>query len=136
MPRLTGMRTMLEANSVKETVDFYEKRLGFSCTGTWGHDMSEPTWCNLTRDGISLMFSHTEPHEHDDGTVHEAHTPEMSGSIYLYADDIDAMYESMKQRGNEFEWEPSTWDHGMRDFGLRDCNGYLLIFGMPVASGG
>jgi uncharacterized glyoxalase superfamily protein PhnB len=133
MPRLTSLRTMLAANDLNETIAFYRDRLGFECTSSWGHDMSQPTWCNLSRDGISIMFSKAEDaHTHDDGSSHEAEIPGMTGSIYFNVDDVDGLFESLRPTVDQFEWEPTSWDHGMRDIGVRDPNGYLLVFATPL----
>ena len=127
---------MLIANDLGETIAFY-KRLGFECTGMWtppGHDDGQPVWCEVGRDGVSLMFNKgdPEPHDHGDGVMH-ADVPEMSGSIYINVDDVDAYFADLRYAVDEFEWEPDSFPHGMREFALRDCNGYLLIFGAPAA---
>ncbi|HVM09952.1 MAG TPA: VOC family protein [Acidimicrobiales bacterium] len=129
MARLTQLRTMLDARSIPETVAFYE-RLGFELVNTFGGD--PPTWAQVARDGIRLMFNAAEPHVHDDGEVH-SHEPSMSGSIYLDADDVDALYDELRPRVERVVMEPTTREHGMREFAVEDPNGYLLIFGAPVA---
>jgi uncharacterized glyoxalase superfamily protein PhnB len=135
MPRLTQLRTMLVANDLDETIAFYE-RLGFACVGTWTppeHDDGKPVWCQLERDGVRLMFNHVgEAHDHGDGVLH-VDLPEMSGSIYLDVDDVDALFEEIKTRHTEFAWEPADFPHGMREFALHDCNGYMIVFGTHLA---
>jgi uncharacterized glyoxalase superfamily protein PhnB len=134
--KINELRTMLTASDLVETIEFYTGRLGFSCTGSWGHDQAKPTWAEVSRDNVSLMFSQpdTTPHEHDDGEMHshEAETPAMTGSIYLNVDDVDALFAEVQPKVEKFEWEPETFIYGMREFGLRDNNGYLLIFGAPT----
>lgn len=131
MPRVTSIRPMLETKDLAATIAFWCTGLGFACIDTWGHDPERPTWCCLARDGASLMFSVAADHTHDDGTVHEAHDPTMTGSIYLNVDDADAMFAALGQ-GVVPEWGPKSWDHGMRDFGVRDPNGYLVVIGAPI----
>ena len=121
---------MLEATSIPETVSFYE-RLGFTLIGSMGDDPAKPTWCQVKRDNVALMFTWSEPHEHDDGELH-SHEPAMAGSLYINVDDVDALFEEFRPALDEVEWEPETFPYGMRDFGVRDPNGYLLIFGSPV----
>jgi uncharacterized glyoxalase superfamily protein PhnB len=136
MARLTQLRTMLIASDLEETVAFY-KRLGFDCTGLWtppGHDDGKPVWCEVERDDVRLMFNKgdPEPHDHGDGVMH-ADVPTMSGSIYINVDDIDALFAELRPQLDTVEWEPDDFPHGMREFAVRDCNGYLLIFGAPAA---
>ncbi|HZN13166.1 MAG TPA: VOC family protein [Acidimicrobiales bacterium] len=135
MAKLTELRPMLIANDLTETIGFYTSRLGFECTGMWtppDHEDGVPVWCQVVRDGVALMFNKgdPEPHEHENapGLIH-ADVPEMSGSIYINVDDVDALFAELQPTVETFEWEPATFPHGMREFALRDCNGYLLVFG-------
>ena len=125
---------MLVAFDLDETIAFYEG-LGFECINTWtppDHDDGKPVWCQVMRDGIRLMFNKvSEPHDHGDGVLH-VDEPALSGSIYLDADDVDALYAEWKD-GHTFEWEPADFPHGMREFALRDPNGYILVVGAPVS---
>ena len=52
--------------------------------------------------------------------------------LYIDVDDADALYAEAKEAGGKFEQEPTTQPYDMRDFSLRDPNGYLLIFGSPA----
>jgi catechol 2,3-dioxygenase-like lactoylglutathione lyase family enzyme len=136
MPRLQELRTMLTSPDLEETIAFYG-RLGFECTGKWvppDHDDGIPVWCEVARDGVALMFTKgdPEPHDHGDGVMH-ADVPELSGSIYLNVDDVDAYFAELRDKIDEFEFEVADFPHGMREFALRDNNGYLLMFGAPTA---
>ena len=73
------------------------------------------------------MFTWSPPHDHGDGDVH-SHEPALAGAIYCYPDDVDALAEEYKGKV-DFEFGPQTMIYGMREFGVRDPNGYLLIFG-------
>ena len=130
MPRLTQLRTILTATDLDQTIAFY-KRLGFECIGAFGEP--EPVWCQVQRDTVRLMWNKgdPEPHDHGDGVMH-ADVPEMSGSIYIDVDDVDALFVELRDQVDTFEWEPANFEHGQREFALRDCNGYLLIFGAPT----
>ena len=136
MARLTQLRTLLTANDLSETIAFYE-RLGFECIGTWvppGHDDGKPVWCQVARDDVKLMFNQgdSEPHDDGDGVMH-VHEPGMEGYIYLDVDDVDALFADVKSVVHEFEHELADQPHGMREFALRDPNGYQLIFGAPTS---
>lgn len=131
MARLTQIRTMLDARSIADTVAFYE-RLGFEPAGTFGDGPDGPTWAQVQRDGVRLMFNLAVPHEHDDGDVH-AHEPALSGAIYIDTDDVDALFAEVRPRLGGVINEPTTRPHGMREFAVEDPNGYLVIFGAPVA---
>jgi catechol 2,3-dioxygenase-like lactoylglutathione lyase family enzyme len=135
MATLQLLRSMLNVDSIAETIAFYEGKLGFRCIGTWGEDADKPTWCQMQRDDVRLMFTHSEPHTHDDGEVH-VDEPALGGSLYINVDDTDALFEEFKPTIEGFEWEPQTFPHGMREFALRDCNGFLLVFGQEAPAEG
>ncbi|HUQ39496.1 MAG TPA: VOC family protein [Acidimicrobiales bacterium] len=132
MARLTKLRTMLSADDLDATVAFYRDRLGFTCIGTWGQDPAEPTWCQVARDDVALMFTLNVPHDHGDGEGMHSDDPALSGSIYLNVDDVDALWAEVEPRLDGFEWEPTDFPHAMREFGITDPNGYLLIFGQDI----
>ena len=134
MTTLQFLRPMLDVDSIAETIAFYEGKLGFTCTATWGHEPDKPTWCELQRDGVRLMFTHGEPHTHDDGEVH-VHEPALGGSLYINVDDVDELFAELKGKIEGFEWEPKDFPHGMREFALPDCNGFLLVFGHGIGDG-
>lgn len=134
MPTIHNLRTMLEVNDPDETIAFYEKVLGFKCVGKMGHEEGgKPYWFQVRRGDVWLMFTWSEPHEHEPGEEH-SHEPALSGALYINVDDADALYAEVKAAGAKFEQEPTTQPYEMRDFSLRDPNGYFLIFGSPVQS--
>lgn len=71
-----------------------------------------------------------------------AHTgesaPAFTGSLYITCDDVDAMWQRVKDRVTACH-PIEDFDHGMREFGIIDNNRYLLQFGPsagPEAPGG
>ena len=45
----------------------------------------------------------------------------------MFVDDVDAMAARLQGRVT-FEWGPETQDYGLRELGIRDDNGYYLVF--------
>lgn len=131
MTRFQALRPMLEVRDLTETIAFYRDKLGFELLATMGEDPSQPTWCHLRRDDVGLMFTWSPPHDHDDDDDH-SHEPALGGSLYFTVADVDALHEEWKSKVDNFDWAPETQEYGMRDMGLVDPNGFLLIFGTPV----
>ena len=52
------------------------------------------------------------------------------GSVYVFVDNVDALYEELSERGARILKAPQTYDHGMRDFDIQDLDGNQLGFGM------
>lgn len=105
----------LLARDMSETLAFY-RSLGFRISGG-GVDTG---WLELTRDEASLQF-------YSDPPVSTPTSPIMSGTIYFYPSSVDALAAEWKERV-KFEWGPEVMDYGMREFGIRDPNGYYLAF--------
>ena len=112
----------LLAKDIGETRAFYEK-LGFALSGAHP-DERNTTWIELQRDGVTLQF-------HSDPPGNTPSEPVCSGTFYLFPQSVDALAEEF--RGNvEFAWGPEVMSYGMREFGIRDPNGYFLAFTEPA----
>jgi len=54
--------------------------------------------------------------------------PTMTGSLYFNTDNVDQIWEELKDKVT-VEYPIEDFEYGMREFAIRDCNGYLLQFG-------
>jgi len=61
--------------------------------------------------------------------------PTITGQLYCYPPDVDALWAELRDKA-EVASPIADWDHGMREFQIRDCNGYILRFGQETAHGG
>ena len=114
---------MLETRDLRRTIDYYTGTLGFALDATWPFE-GEPTWCRLVAGDVVLMFM-TPDEERAEVS------PEITGQLYCYPPDVDALWEAL--RGKVEVVSPlADWDHGMREFQVRDCNGYVLRFGQEI----
>lgn len=98
-----------------QTISFYVEVLGFRCESDSGE------WAMLVRDGAAVMLSMPNAHEGDVA-------PAFTGSLYIETDDVDALWESVRDRARVC-YPPEDFDYGMREFGIYDNNGYLIQFG-------
>ena len=110
--RLRSLVPMLQSGDLQRTIDWYQSVLGFRCTGR------EEGWCRLERDGVTLTF------------MRNAHLgePHATATQYIYVDDLDALWNSIKDR-IKAEWGPEDMPYGMMEFAIKDPDGYLLSFG-------
>lgn len=124
MPNIgTRLVPSLLVKDLTETLQFYERVLGFRVTGRYSDDRCPP-WAEVNRDGIALQFYVDPPH----GTPT---SPVMSGTLYFYPDSVTALADEFSGRV-QFEWGPEVMDYGMREFAVRDPNGYYLAFTEPA----
>ena len=118
---------MLETADLRETIRFYTELLGFTC-GDLYPDAENPCWASLYRDQVEIMFISRNAH-----SVSE--NPTMTGSLYFNPDKVDEVWQRLKDQ-TTVEYPIENFDYGMREFAIRDCNGYLLQFGQEVSADG
>lgn len=118
--RFTCLRPMLRTNDLDGTIEFYTKRLGFTCEARSSAD----GWASLRRDAVSLMVATPNAHKPFDA-------PSFTGSLYFNVDDARALWEAVKDHVR-ICYPIEDFHYGMREFAIYDNNGYLLQFGQPV----
>ena len=117
---LRKLTPMLETPDLAETISFYTEVLGFSCNNR----SDEMGWAHLSKDEVEIMFSLPNAHRN-------IPQPIMSGSLYLYTDQVEALWTNLKDRC-AICYPLETFEYGMREFAVFDNNGYLLQFGQDI----
>jgi len=128
----------LMVSDVGKTVTFYTEKLGFKL------DMLVPeneksvetaltknkiySYAMVSRDEVFVMFMQKDAYAQD--------LPELKGaaigasaSFYFDVDNVDELYDAFKGKGVEIIKGLSTTWYGMKEFYIKDCNGYILGFG-------
>lgn len=117
---IKSITAKLETNDLEGTIRFYTNVLAFALSGKFkGHIF-------LSKDEQTIMFHKMMGH-------HGQSKPIMTGSLYLNVEDVDVLYEKIKSKVS-LCYPLENFDFGMREFGMWDNNGYLLIFGRAVSS--
>lgn len=120
MAKLFYLRPVLWVDDVRATIDWYVNTLGFS-EAAYKEDLQ---WGEVEKDGTAIMFS--KP------TAHLSYTgPQFSGSFYMATDDVEAMWQALKNTPLVY-YGLETFDYGMKEFAIKDCNGYILQFGQDT----
>ena len=112
----------LLVSDMSETLSFYAA-LGFEKTGSWGEGDQE-SWAEVTRDGVVLQL-------YTDAPVGTPATPVFSGTLYFFPSSVTGLAEEWRGRV-PFAWGPEEMPYGMREFAVRDPNGYFLAFTEPA----
>ncbi|MCM5682667.1 bleomycin resistance family protein [Schlegelella sp. S2-27] len=106
------LSVLLRCNDLNETRRFYESTLGFIATAT-----AERT-VTLEKGGAKLLFTEQDLWHGD---------PACTGTLYITIPDVDDFH--VRVRGlAPLAWELQDMPYGSREFGIKDCNGYLLAF--------
>lgn len=110
---------MIHVPDVRATVEWYES-IGFRAVNTYDDG---------TPDGLSfaiLAFGNGQVMFNQGGETSTKHRREVD--LYAYTDNVDALYEQLKDRIEIIEL-PNDRFYGMREFIIRDLNGFWITFG-------
>ena len=126
---LHGMQPVLAVPDVDETVAWYRDTLGFHVDFVEG---DPPVHARVCADP-----TYAAP------TVHIRFEPLPSGaavnpSVYFWlhvGEGLDALFALYQSRGVEVIGAPTDRPWGLRDFSIRDCNGYELAFCAEIGQG-
>ncbi len=121
--KLKEVCPVIRTGNLEDTIIFYEKQLGFTCT-VYSEEWS---WTALRRDDTEIMVAALR--EEDAGRA------VFTGSHYFRLEEgVDDLWAELKDKAKIcYPVEPFTY--GMREFAVFDNNGYLLRFGQEVSSG-
>ncbi len=111
-------------DDIASTARWYEKELGFSLAGQF--PAHEPyVFASLQRDGAELMLLNLAGYGKPDLS---ARRPAGLWDAYFRTSGVAALYETLKDK--PFVMMSLTRrPYGDIEFGVRDPNGYLLVFG-------
>ena len=119
-----SLSPILAVPDVVEAVEYYCEKLGFTVGFLYGDPpqhagIHRGEWTN---EGAHFQFTLT------DSTLP---TKPPVGFYVFMGEDVDGLFARFKAAGVSIEREPTDEPWGMREFAIRDCNGYLLRFGRP-----
>jgi catechol 2,3-dioxygenase-like lactoylglutathione lyase family enzyme len=116
---LDALIPMLSVADLERTMAFYCGKLGFRVINTFGGP--KPVWCMLEREKVRLMFNQPP------GIVIFPE-PKDRQIFYFYPDDIVSLHSAWM--GAELAvTDLRVTAYGMKEFELRDPDGYWLWFG-------
>jgi uncharacterized glyoxalase superfamily protein PhnB len=104
---------VLQVADVIETTDYYRNILGFDC------DFVSPEYGVVWRDNVAIHFGRSEEIQ-------------KAARLFLWLIDVDRYYQEILQRGAHISIEIADRDYKIRDFGVEDINGAILIFGQDI----
>lgn len=116
---LTSHATVLLVPDVPAAVDYYRDKLGFEVST---YDANPEHYGYARRDSCYLHFACL-------GSVEPRPNHPDIFDIYVYTDDVDALYEELVGRGADVLDPPADRPFGLRDFRVRDPFGHELAFG-------
>jgi catechol 2,3-dioxygenase-like lactoylglutathione lyase family enzyme len=112
----------LAVGDLAAALDFYTKKLGFQRAFTWGEP---PTFAGVNLGKVQMFLAMGTPTPSPD-----------TGAVYFLVGDADALYEFHRANGVEIALQIEDRPYGIRDYTVRDLNGYYLVFGHHLLNAG
>ena len=104
---------ILSVGDVRAAADFYAAKLGFTVAFTEG---DPPTFAGVNLGRVQIFLSRG--------------TPAPQGcSVYFVVGDADALHDFHAAGGVDVAVPPGDRPYGLRDYTVRDLDGYRLTFG-------
>ena len=119
-----SIQPILAVPNVQETAEFYRDKLNFNIDFFYG---DPPTHAGISCAEWTSVGARIQLSQQPEMGVHKAPM-----SLYIFTGpDIETRCELYRSRGVTIERDLENLPWGMREFVIRDCNGYLLRFGTP-----
>jgi uncharacterized glyoxalase superfamily protein PhnB len=121
---------VLGSADVRRIAEWYRDELGFTldpATGIFQPPGEDVVYGIVSRDGAAIHFQ-----LRDDGSGVPLPTREdFETDVYVYVDDVDALYDAARKRGVRILREMVDEEYGMRDFAISDPDDHHVAFGSP-----
>jgi catechol 2,3-dioxygenase-like lactoylglutathione lyase family enzyme len=106
---------------LNEAIEFYTQRLGFVLAFRWGEP---PSFAGVNLDRTQIFLD-------------QAYPPNPSGCcLFFNVDDVDALYEFHRANGVDVVQTIGDRPWHIRDYTVRDLNGYHIVFGQHLPNAG
>lgn len=115
---------MVHVPDVRATVAWYES-MGFSVRATHEEPGCPMDWASLFLGSSEVMLS---------AGGRPATSPRRDVDLYIHVDDVDQCYDAIARKAEVLE-APHPTEYGMREFIIKDPNGFWLTFGQSVENG-
>ena len=116
--KLIRLVPMLWTRDLDQSIAFYRDVLGFECANRM------ESWASLKNDEVELMLSLPNAHEPFDRIG-------FTGSLYFHPGNVEELWQQVKERVTVV-YPLEDFSYGMREFAIRDNNGYILQFGQEI----
>jgi uncharacterized glyoxalase superfamily protein PhnB len=111
---------MIHVPDVRATTDWYVS-IGFELLGQNEED-GEPNWASLSFGGSEVMLN---------AGGRSSSEPRREVDLYVHTGRVEDVYKSLKDRTQVVEDLHDTF-YGMREFIIRDINGFWITFGQEL----
>jgi len=118
----TAAVPVISTTDVAKTVMYFENTLGFERQWMWGEP---PVYAGLKAGDAELYITHDPAH----AAAIKQHA--LAPDVFLWVKDIDTIYQKHQANGAEIAEELSQRPWGVRQYVVREPNGYKLKIAEP-----
>ena len=112
----------IAVSDIPAAVEYYVRTLGFRKAFTWGEP---PSFAGVNLGEVQMFLGKGTP----------APSSETAAAYFLVGD-ADQLYQFHRANGAEIAEPIDDRPYGIRDYTVRDLNGYYLVFGQHLYSAG
>jgi uncharacterized glyoxalase superfamily protein PhnB len=142
--KVLGATPYICVADVERSLAFYRDLLGFEVVNTMEWE-GRTTWARITNGPFGLMLSSgaagSLEHDDDDDHAHatwqgprHAEGIDIFNATWFDVLDVDAVYDELKSAGADILYPPADRHYGVRDFMVRDPDGYYYVVGSRIDS--
>ena len=113
---------------VASTGDYYRSVLGFDCEYSAGEP---PVFAVYSRSGAAIMLRRVD----DPGLICPNESQGGTWDVFFWVTDVDRLHAELVGSGASIVYPPVVQPYGMKEFAVRDPNGYVLGFGQTHPPG-
>lgn len=121
--KILGGAPQWVVSDVVKTAEYYRDVLGFRIIDFF---RDPPVYAMVERSGVQLHFGKA-----DGKQVQKSNVPlrEVGFDFYCWVTDVTSVFEELNSKGVEIVEPLVTRVYGNREFAIRDCNGFKIVFG-------
>ncbi len=116
-------------NDVNAAVEYYSKKLEFDLIASVP-ESGIYNWAMVQRDHVTLMFQSLRSLQEDMPSLNLSGKGGI-GTFFIRMKGVDALYQSIKEKA-EIASDMRITFYGMKEFTIKDLNGYFLTFAEEV----
>lgn len=134
--KLNKLTPNFAVQDIRKTVSYYQNLLGFKLLMAVPEDKSSIDseldenktyiYAMMGRDEVDVQFQRLDSIGEDIPPLKDVEQG-ASVSFYMGVEDIDQLYQDIRSKVDVVVDLKTTW-YGMKEFYIRDCNGYILAF--------
>jgi uncharacterized glyoxalase superfamily protein PhnB len=118
--KIISLTPILYSKHLEDTIDFYEKRLGFNCL-SFKPDLG---WVCLGLDNIEIIYSKPNEKLFFEKSI-------FTGSFYFNIQNVEEFWNEIKNNVS-ICYPLEEFNYDMKEFAIYDNNGYILQFGQDL----